>query len=74
MEQAGQPVPVTRGRPAELDSQKLVELGTRESAVPARTIERHYGTLLDGVQAGPASRPDALEAELERAAEAEAGP
>lgn len=34
-------------------------------------IQRHYGTLLDGAQAGIAGRLDALEVELERAAEAE---
>ena len=35
-------------------------------------IERHYGALLDGAHAGIAGRLDALEAELEQAAEAEA--
>jgi hypothetical protein len=30
-----------------------------------RMIERHYGTLLEGAQAGLASRLDALEATLE---------
>jgi hypothetical protein len=34
-------------------------------------IERHYGALLDGAHAGIAGRLDALEAELENAAEAE---
>ena len=29
-------------------------------------IERHYGALLDGAQAGIAGRLDALEAELEK--------
>jgi hypothetical protein len=32
-------------------------------------IERHYGTLLDGAQAGIVSRLDALDAELAEAAE-----
>jgi integrase len=36
-------------------------------------IERHYGALLDGAHAGIAGRLDALEAELEEAANAEAG-
>jgi hypothetical protein len=36
-------------------------------------IERHYGALLDGAHAGIVSRLDALEAELEQAATAEAG-
>jgi integrase len=35
-------------------------------------IERHYGTLIGGAHAGIAGRLDAIEAELERAAEAEA--
>ncbi len=34
-------------------------------------IERHYGTLLDGAQAGIVSRLDALDAELTQAAEPE---
>ena len=34
-----------------------------------RMIERHYGALLDGAHAGIAGRLDALEAELEKAAE-----
>ena len=34
-------------------------------------IERHYGALLDGAHAGIAGRLDALEAELQRAADAE---
>lgn len=34
-------------------------------------IERHYGALLDGAHAGIAGRLDALEAELEQAAEAQ---
>jgi hypothetical protein len=33
-----------------------------------RMIERHHGTLLEGAQAGLASRLDAFEAELEEAA------
>jgi hypothetical protein len=37
-----------------------------------RMIERHYGTLLDGAHAGIVGRLDALEAELEKAAEDEA--
>lgn len=37
-------------------------------------IERSYGTLLGGAHAGIAGRLDALEASLERAAEAERGP
>ncbi len=37
-----------------------------------RMIERHYGALLDGAGAGISGRLDALEAELERAAAAEA--
>ena len=36
-------------------------------------IERHYGTLIGGAHAGIAGRLDALEAQLEQAAEAEAG-
>ena len=36
-------------------------------------IERHYGALLDGAHAGIAARLDALEAKMEKAAEAEAG-
>jgi hypothetical protein len=36
-------------------------------------IERHYGTLIGGAHAGIAGRLDALEAELEEAAENEAG-
>jgi integrase len=36
-------------------------------------IERHYGALLDGAQAGIAGRLDALEEELELRAEGEAG-
>lgn len=32
-------------------------------------IERHYGALLDGAQAGIAGRLDRLEAELQQAAE-----
>ena len=35
-------------------------------------IERHYGTLIGGAHAGIVGRLDALEAELEHAAEAEA--
>jgi hypothetical protein len=35
-------------------------------------IERHFGTLIGGAHAGIAGRLDALEAELERAAGAEA--
>jgi len=35
-------------------------------------IERHFGALLDGVHAGIAVRLDALEAELEKAAEDDA--
>jgi integrase len=35
-------------------------------------IERHYGALLDGAQVGLAGRLDAIEATLEKAAEAEA--
>jgi hypothetical protein len=34
-------------------------------------IERHYGALLEGAHAGIAGRLDALEAELERAREAD---
>ena len=34
-------------------------------------IERHYGTLIGGAHAGIAGRLDALEAQLEQAAEAE---
>ncbi len=37
-------------------------------------IERSYGTLLGGAHAGIAGRLDALEASLERSAEAERGP
>ena len=37
-----------------------------------RMIERHYGALLDGAGAGISGRLDALEAQLEEAAEAEA--
>jgi hypothetical protein len=37
-----------------------------------RMIERHYGALLDGARTAIAGR-DALEAELERAAEASRG-
>jgi len=37
-----------------------------------RMIEKHYGALLDGAQAGLAGRLDAIEATLEQAAEAEA--
>jgi hypothetical protein len=36
-------------------------------------IERHYGTLIGGAHAGIIGRLDALESELERAAEATAG-
>jgi hypothetical protein len=36
-------------------------------------IERHYGALLDGAQAGIAGRLDVLEARLQEEAEAEAG-
>jgi integrase len=36
-------------------------------------IERHYGTLIGGAHAGIAGRLDALEAELEKAAEAQDG-
>lgn len=35
-------------------------------------IERHYGALLDGAQAGIAGRLDALEAAMEQAAKVEA--
>ena len=35
-------------------------------------IERHYGALLDGAGAGIAGRLNAIEAELEQAAEARA--
>jgi hypothetical protein len=35
-----------------------------------RMIERHYGALLDGSRAAIADRLDALETELERAADA----
>jgi hypothetical protein len=35
-------------------------------------IERHYGTLIEGAQAGIIGRLDALEIELERADEDEA--
>lgn len=38
-----------------------------------RMIELHYGALLDGARSAIAGRLDALEAELERAAEASAG-
>ena len=38
-----------------------------------RMIERHYGALLDGANAGIAGRRDALEAELARAADAKRG-
>jgi hypothetical protein len=34
-------------------------------------IERHYGTLIGGAHAGIVGRLDTLEAELERAAEAD---
>jgi hypothetical protein len=36
-----------------------------------RMIERHYGAWLEGAHAGIAGRLDALEAELEQAAEAD---
>ena len=36
-------------------------------------IERHYGALVDGAHAGIAARLDALEAELDEAAEVEEG-
>jgi hypothetical protein len=36
-------------------------------------IERHYGALLDGAQAGLTDRLDAIEAQLARAAKAKAG-
>ncbi len=42
---------------------------TRASSTSVRMIERHYGALVDGAHAGIAGRLDALEAELEKAAE-----
>jgi integrase len=41
----------------------------RVMGTSVRMIERHYGALIDGAHAGITSRLDALEAELERAAE-----
>ena len=49
----------------------LFELA-RIMGTSVRMIERSYGTLLGGAHAGIAGRLDALEAELEQAAEAEA--
>jgi hypothetical protein len=40
---------------------------TRIMGTSVAMIERHYGALLDGAQAGIAERLDALEAQLERA-------
>jgi integrase len=45
----------------------------RVMGTSVRMIERHYGALLEGANAGIAGRLDALEAELEQAAEDEAG-
>lgn len=41
----------------------------RVMGTSVRMIERHYGTLIDGAHAGITSRLDALEAELEQAAD-----
>ncbi|HEY7207005.1 MAG TPA: tyrosine-type recombinase/integrase [Gaiellaceae bacterium] len=45
----------------------------RIAGTSVRMIEKHYGTLIDGAHAAITSRLDALEAELERADDAEAG-
>jgi hypothetical protein len=44
----------------------------RVMGTSVRMIERHYGTLIDGADAGIAGRLDALEAELEQATAADA--
>jgi hypothetical protein len=42
----------------------------RIMSTSVRMIEKHYGALLDGAQAGLAGRLDAIEAKLEEAPEA----